>query len=84
MSSAAIRGHLEIVKLLLKNGADIHITDDEALRRAAINGHYDIVDFLLYKGANPYAFSKEEWKHVESKEIRELIEGYKVKQTHEF
>ena len=52
---ACICGKIEIVKLLLENGVDIHYTDDNALRVACEVGHYDIVKLLLDAGANIHA-----------------------------
>ncbi|KAF3075523.1 hypothetical protein CFAM422_002216 [Trichoderma lentiforme] len=48
LSLAAIKGHTDIVQLLLANGAD---KKDEALKEAADNGHTDIVQLLLGNGA---------------------------------
>jgi len=39
-----------VVKFLVKQGADIHAGDDDALRGAARNGHLDVVKFLEGKG----------------------------------
>ena len=54
---AATRGNLEIVKALVKAGADIHYrggdVPDTAVSRAVIAGHTSIVRFLLRKGADP-------------------------------
>ena len=52
---AARKGYIDIVKLLIKNGAKINIQDDygdTALHAATFNGHKDIVKFLLSKGAD--------------------------------
>ena len=48
-------GHTEIVKLLLKAGADIHANDDYALHWAVADGHTEIVELLLKAGANVHA-----------------------------
>ncbi|KAL7939062.1 hypothetical protein V8C35DRAFT_276271 [Trichoderma chlorosporum] len=50
LSLAADNGHLDIVQLLLANGADDK--DGEALSSAADNGHLDIVQLLLANGAD--------------------------------
>lgn len=52
---AAEKGHLEIVKLLLNRGDDIHIWDNYALRQAVNNGHLEVVQLLLEKGADVHA-----------------------------
>ena len=55
LCSASYDGHLEIVKLLLKNKADVHAKDDGALRFAAKSGHLEIVKLLLENGADVHA-----------------------------
>ena len=52
---AGIGGHIDIVKLLLKYGADIHTNNDEAVRWASKTGQYDVVRLLLEKGADIHA-----------------------------
>ena len=49
---SAENGHLDMVKFLVQNGADIHMLDDYALLFAAENGHLDVVKFLVQNGAN--------------------------------
>jgi ankyrin repeat protein len=48
---AAYHGHLDIVKLLIKNGADINLEDDVYCLTpagwAGRNGHYEIADYLF-------------------------------------
>lgn len=48
-------GHLDIIELLLKKGANIHANDDDALRVASFNGNAEVVKFLIGKGANIHA-----------------------------
>ena len=48
-------GHLEIVKYLVDNGADVHANDDEALRWAASNGYLEVVEYLVDNGADIHA-----------------------------
>lgn len=59
LSLACQVGDVDIVRLLLDNGANIHASDDEALDIAALNDRMDVVDLLLQKGArmdvNDYA-----------------------------
>ncbi len=52
LSSAAARGRLEVVKLLVAKGAIVNTHDDPPLIEAARNGYKDVVDFLLASGAN--------------------------------
>ena len=49
-----VRGHSEIAKLLLENGAEIEAKDSNctALMWAAVNGNPDIVNLLLENGAH--------------------------------
>lgn len=54
LRAAAWGGHEDIVKALLKHGADVNRTDDEgrtALIAAAYMGHSEIVEHLLDFGA---------------------------------
>ncbi len=51
---AAIGGHLEIVRLLVKRGANVAVKDwsgKTALREAEDRGHKEIVEFLKAHGA---------------------------------
>jgi ankyrin repeat protein len=52
--SAAQGGHLNVVKLLVKKGANIHQDSDQGvnpLHKAALEGHQEVVDYLMSKGA---------------------------------
>lgn len=52
---AAQEGHLELVKYLLENNANVHAqtqTGDTALTYACENGHTDVADLLLQYGAD--------------------------------
>lgn len=42
---------MKIIKLLIKNGIDIHKNSDYAIRQSAKNGHLHIVKYLIKKGA---------------------------------
>ncbi len=59
LKNAAARGHLEIVRLLLKRGADPNLPeegiapDGHALHSAVVGGHIEIVRLLLAHGAHP-------------------------------
>ena len=46
----AENGHLEVVKYLVENGADIHANNDHALRWSARFGHLEVVKYLIEKG----------------------------------
>jgi len=52
---AASRGHLNIVSLLIENGADVEAVDkwqQTCLHRAAVNGHPNIIALLVENGAD--------------------------------
>lgn len=49
---ACKKGYLAIVKLLVKNNANIHIDDDNPLQLACENGHEEVVKFLIANNAN--------------------------------
>lgn len=59
LRNAAAAGHLAIVKLLLKRGADPNLPEESiaprghALYSAVRNGHIEIVELLLEHGAHP-------------------------------
>src|SRR5437016_611167 len=52
---ASKAGQLEAVQQLLKEGADVHSTDDWALRWASHYGHLEVIKVLLKSGANVHA-----------------------------
>lgn len=62
LMKASSRGHIKIVELLLKHGAnlDLNIYGDTALMQASIEGHFSIVELLLEYGANPNLRDKSE------------------------
>ena len=39
-------GNIDMVKILIERGANIHVNDNLAIRRAIMNGHYEIVNIL--------------------------------------
>jgi hypothetical protein len=51
LGKASENGKVEIVKMLLKAGADVNAEDDYALRMASA-GHFEVVKLLLEAGAN--------------------------------
>ena len=52
---SATYDHIEIVKYLVENGADIHAQDNYALRWSARNDNFDIVKYLVENGADIHA-----------------------------
>ena len=55
LMEAAQEGHLDLVKYLLKQNANVHAqtgTGDTALTYACENGHTDVADVLLQHGAD--------------------------------
>lgn len=64
INSAAENGHIEIVKLLLANGADITVQDAKGwtpLNSAAWGGHLEVVKLLLENGADFTVPSNDYW-----------------------
>jgi ankyrin repeat protein len=59
ISNAASRGHVEIVRFLLAQGADPNLPEEgiaprgHALYHAAAQGNYELAELLLAHGANP-------------------------------
>ena len=64
---AAANGHLDTVKYLVSQGADIQAYNDSALRLAAKNGHYLILSYL-FSQCKPDKQKALEW-HTELNEI---------------
>jgi hypothetical protein len=54
---ASENGHLEVVRLLIANGADVHAGNDFALELASKNGHLEVVRLLVSNGANVNAMN---------------------------
>ena len=55
LSLAAEYGHLDVVKCLVEQGANIHDCNDCALRLAAEKGHLNVVQYLVEQGADIHA-----------------------------
>jgi ankyrin repeat protein len=50
---AALKGHFEVVQLLIENGVNLHAKNDngwDSLYIAASNGHLEVVQLLIEKG----------------------------------
>ncbi len=52
---ASAEGHLEVVKYLVSEGADIHAENDCAARWASRKGHLEVVKYLVLEGADIHA-----------------------------
>jgi ankyrin repeat protein len=73
--------HILILKELIKNGIDIHMGEEYALRRACLYGHLNIIKELINAGANvkddnyPYSTSplSEAIKSGNTLVVKELI-----------
>lgn len=60
---AAAAGHLQLVRLLVRAGANVNSTTrthSTPLRAACFDGHYDIVKFLVENGAGEFSLLDEE------------------------
>jgi ankyrin repeat protein len=57
LQMAAVKGQLEVAKMLVEKGAELDykhpVTKMTALHMAAEEGHEEVVKYLLSKGANP-------------------------------
>jgi len=51
----AQKGNLELVKIYIQLGANIHTEDDYALQLSSRNGHLKVVKYLIKQGANIHA-----------------------------
>ncbi|KAI5503449.1 spermatogenesis [Trichomonas vaginalis G3] len=77
---ACMSGYLEIIQILVEQGADVHCHDNHGwtpLHRAVLWDYVPIVQFLLAKGADPNAIDLDgftplhmaaKWDHFESAE----------------
>ena len=58
---AAQEGHVDVVKVLLQNGADVNAVDERkwtALHFAAQSGHVDVAKVLIQNGADVNAVNR--------------------------
>ena len=58
LRSAMFAYRLDVIKVLMDMGVDIHTNNDEVLRYASEYGLYEIVVYLLEKGANVHVFDE--------------------------
>lgn len=87
--AVCMKGHLEIVKILLqhKDKIDIHEDDDDALVKAFQKGHFEIVDLLLEHGADPTNIKLENTKlallkYINSRDMKnKLLEDLQYKEA---
>jgi hypothetical protein len=56
---ASYYGSLELVKYALGKGANIHASNDLALRWASQSGHLEVVKYLVERGADIHLFNDE-------------------------
>ena len=86
LRTASCYGHLEIVKCLIENGADIHSFNGSALRYASGYGHLEVVKYLVEQGAADigdfadFTCSFEIVKYLNERQIRKLVKPWKEKQ----
>ena len=65
--------NLDVIKELVREGANIHAYNDEALRWAAEKGHLKIVKFLVENGANIYANDDFALRYAAEKGYLEIV-----------
>jgi ankyrin repeat protein len=85
---AAWKGHIEIARLLLQNGAEVNAKSNDGsapLHWAAIHGHVNILHLLVENGADLEAQSNNGWRALHRVAIngnlpfiQELISRYHV------
>ncbi|EDO04684.1 hypothetical protein SS1G_07167 [Sclerotinia sclerotiorum 1980 UF-70] len=74
---AALKGHLEIVKILKRRGAEIHTTNAKhctAFLLAAAHGHIEVVKFLYEHGADLHTPDNNNWNPLISASYNGHIE----------
>lgn len=72
--TAAATGALDMVKLALAGGTDVHFDDDLALRSAAFTGNLETVKYLVEKGANVQASGNEALLYAAKRRDTEIVE----------
>eukprot|EP01032_Pedospumella_encystans_P009143 gene9143-10790_t len=79
---ACYKGHLEIVKLLVENGADMNVQEKDGytpLHWAAYKGHVEVVDYLLSQGADATLVKKTgttALQNASNQNIRDIFEKH--------
>ena len=75
---ASINGNLEMIKILLEYGANIHVKNNRPLYHACDKEHLDIITFLIKNGANIHLNNdrvlREACKHGKINSVKLLIE----------
>lgn len=52
LSFAALFGNMQMFKLILKYGGNIHAVNEESLRCACYGGHIEMIEYLIKLGAD--------------------------------
>ena len=77
LRTASNHGHVEVVKELLKAGADVHADNDSSLQWSSTNGHVEVVKELLKAGADVHAGNdsslRDSSKNGHTEVVRELL-----------
>lgn len=65
-----VKENLELIKMFIDFGADVHYRDDSALRWAAYLGNLDIIKYLISQGANVKSNNNESLFWIIDNEIK--------------
>ena len=79
LSIASLKGRSEIVRILLENGADVHIENDSPIILASDEQHIETMKLLLDAGANPHAQDDRAFRYAQQEEhdgVLELLNEY--------
>lgn len=72
---ASYKGHLETIKVLFQNGANVniqHSSGNTALMFASNNGHFEIIKFLVEHGANVNTQNNNGWTALDFAKTTEI------------